>query len=51
MIGGVSADNACDYMNMGFREIGIGSNLNNKKLIASGDYAAITPLRSGLQRQ
>ncbi len=43
-VGGVSADNAKDFMSNGFYGIGVGSNLYNKKLIASGDYAAITSL-------
>ena len=43
-VGGVSIDNAKDFMNNGFCGIGIGSNLYNKKLIANGDYAAITSL-------
>lgn len=41
-VGGVSAENARDFMDMGFYGIGVGSNLYNKKLIANGDYAAIT---------
>ncbi len=43
-VGGVSAENARDFMNMGFCGIGIGSNLYNKKLIANGDFTAITSL-------
>lgn len=43
-VGGVSAENARDFMDMGFYGIGVGSNLYNKKLIANGDYAAITSL-------
>ena len=43
-VGGVSAENARDFMNMGFRGIGIGSNLYNKKLIANGDFAEMTKL-------
>ena len=31
-------------MDMGFYGIGVGSNLYNKKLIANGDYAAVTSL-------
>ena len=43
-VGGVSAENARDFIEMGFYGIGVGSNLYNKKLIANGDYAAITSL-------
>ena len=43
-VGGVSAENARDFIEMGFYGIGVGSNLYNKKLLASGDYAAITSL-------
>jgi 2-dehydro-3-deoxyphosphogluconate aldolase/(4S)-4-hydroxy-2-oxoglutarate aldolase len=43
-VGGVSAENARDFMDMGFYGIGVGSNLYNKKLIANGDYAAVTSL-------
>lgn len=43
-VGGVSADNARDFIDMGFYGIGVGSNLYNKKLIANGDYDALTSL-------
>lgn len=43
-VGGVSAENARDFMGMGFYGIGVGSNLYNKKLIANGDYDSITKL-------
>ena len=43
-VGGVSAENARDFMDMGFYGIGVGSNLYNKKLIANGDYEAMTKL-------
>lgn len=43
-VGGVSTENAGDFMKMGFRGVGVGSNLYDKKLIANGDYAAITSL-------
>ncbi|MBQ7778887.1 MAG: bifunctional 4-hydroxy-2-oxoglutarate aldolase/2-dehydro-3-deoxy-phosphogluconate aldolase [Clostridia bacterium] len=43
-VGGVSAENAGDFMKMGFLGVGVGSNLYNKKLIANGDYAALTEL-------
>ena len=43
-VGGVTAENTRDFMNMGFRGVGVGSNLYNKKLIANGDYAALTKL-------
>ncbi len=43
-VGGVSAENARDFMDMGFCGIGVGSNLYNKKLIANGDYAKMTEL-------
>ncbi len=43
-VGGVSAENTKDFLNMGFRGVGVGSNLYNKKLIANGDYEAMTKL-------
>lgn len=43
-VGGVSAENAHEFMEMGFCGIGVGSNLYNKKLIANGDYEAVTKL-------
>ena len=43
-VGGVSAENARSFIDMGFYGIGVGSNLYNKKLIASGDFGSLTAL-------
>jgi 2-dehydro-3-deoxyphosphogluconate aldolase / (4S)-4-hydroxy-2-oxoglutarate aldolase len=40
--GGVSAENAHDYLAAGAVALGIGGNLVAKQAVASGDYAAIT---------
>ena len=43
-VGGVSLDNVKDFLRAGMCGAGIGGNLANKNLIASGDFAAITEL-------
>jgi len=40
-VGGVNQHNACDFLDAGCAGIGAGSNLVNKKLIDSKDYATI----------
>jgi len=40
--GGVSADNAAQFLKAGAVAVGVGGNLVNKKVVASGDWAAIT---------
>jgi len=40
--GGVSADNAAQYLKMGAAAIAVGGNLVNKKAVANGDWATIT---------
>jgi 2-dehydro-3-deoxyphosphogluconate aldolase/(4S)-4-hydroxy-2-oxoglutarate aldolase len=40
--GGVSAENARDYLAVGAAALGIGGNLVAKQAVASGDFAAIT---------
>lgn len=41
-VGGISAENAKEYMKAGAIGIGIGGSLVNKKLIEEGDFKAIT---------
>ena len=43
-VGGVTADNAADFLTRGFLGVGVGSNLYDKELIAAKDYAALTDL-------
>ena len=43
-VGGVNLDNVRDFLKAGMCGAGIGGNLANKNLIASGDFAAITEL-------
>lgn len=40
--GGVSADNAAQYLKAGAAAVAVGGNLVNKKAVANGDWAAIT---------
>lgn len=40
--GGVSADNAAQYLKAGAAAVAVGGNLVNKKSVASGDWATIT---------
>ena len=40
--GGVSADNAAQYLKAGAAAVAVGGNLVNKKAVASGDWAMIT---------
>jgi len=40
--GGVSADNAAQYLKAGAAAVAVGGNLVNKKAVASGDWATIT---------
>ncbi len=39
--GGVTADNAADWLRAGACALGVGSALVDKKALAAGDYAAI----------
>ena len=43
-VGGVDEHNMADYLKVGVRGFGIGSNIVNKKMIESGDYAGVTKL-------
>jgi len=43
-VGGVTADNAPQFLAAGACGIGVGSDLTSKKLLENGDYAAITAL-------
>ncbi len=43
-VGGVTADNAKNFIENGFLGIGVGSNLYNKKLIEANDFNALTKL-------
>ena len=43
-VGGVSAENAGEWLKKGFCGVGVGSNLYNNKLIEAGDFAALTEL-------
>ena len=43
-VGGINENNMADYLKAGVCGFGIGSNIVNKKLIDSGDYASITQL-------
>lgn len=43
-VGGVNLDNIAEYRKAGVDCFGIGSNIIDKKALASGDYAAITDL-------
>jgi len=43
-VGGVTPENAAQFMEEGFCGVGIGSGLYNKKRIAAGDYAALETL-------
>jgi 2-dehydro-3-deoxyphosphogluconate aldolase/(4S)-4-hydroxy-2-oxoglutarate aldolase len=40
--GGVSADNAAEFMKAGATALGVGGNLVSKSAVARGDWAAIT---------
>jgi len=44
VVGGVNADNMQAFMDAGAVGIGVGSNIVDKKLIDSGDYAKLTEL-------
>jgi 2-dehydro-3-deoxyphosphogluconate aldolase/(4S)-4-hydroxy-2-oxoglutarate aldolase len=41
-VGGVSADNAAEFIQAGASAVAVGGNLVNKKAVADGDWAAIT---------
>ncbi len=41
-VGGVSADNAAQFIEAGASAVAVGGNLVNKKAVAAGDWAAIT---------
>ena len=41
-VGGVSADNAAQFIEAGATAVAVGGNLVNKKAVANGDWAAIT---------
>lgn len=41
-VGGVSADNAAQYLEAGAVAVAVGGNLVNKKAVASGDWGVIT---------
>ena len=43
-VGGIDENNMAEYLSAGVSGFGIGSNIVNKKLIAAGDFAAITEL-------
>ena len=43
-VGGIDDNNMKEYLNAGISGFGIGSNIVNKKLIDSGDFAKITEL-------
>ncbi len=43
-VGGVDKNNMAEYLSAGVAGFGLGSNIVDKKLIASGDYEAITKL-------
>ena len=43
-VGGVSAENAKDFLAMGFVGVGVGSNLYDKKLVKCGDLDGLTAL-------
>lgn len=43
-VGGVTAENAGDFLKKGFCGVGVGSNLYNNKLVEAGDFSAITEL-------
>ncbi len=43
-VGGIDCDNMADYLKVGVCGFGIGSNIINKKMLDSGDYAGLTAL-------
>lgn len=43
-VGGVTAENAKEFINMGFCGVGVGSNLYNKKLIQNKDFDGLKEL-------
>ena len=43
-VGGVNAENAKDFLSMGFVGVGVGSNLYDKKLVKCGDLDGLTAL-------
>ena len=43
-VGGIDADNMCEYLKAGACGIGVGSGIVNKKLIAEGNFEKITML-------
>lgn len=43
-VGGIDENNMTDYLKAGVSGFGIGSNIVDKKLVASGDYGKITEL-------
>ncbi|MCD6519311.1 MAG: bifunctional 4-hydroxy-2-oxoglutarate aldolase/2-dehydro-3-deoxy-phosphogluconate aldolase [Anaerolineae bacterium] len=46
-VGGVNLDNVSEYIRMGAVCVGVGSALVNNKLVASGDWAALTERAKG----
>ena len=49
-VGGVDESNMADYLAAGICGFGIGSNIVNKKLIESGDFAGVTALANAFTR-
>ena len=43
-VGGINLSNISDYLTAGIWGFGIGSNITDKKLIADGNYDAVTSL-------
>lgn len=43
-VGGITAENLCEYLGAGACGVGVGSGIANKSLIAAGDFAGITGL-------
>jgi 2-dehydro-3-deoxyphosphogluconate aldolase/(4S)-4-hydroxy-2-oxoglutarate aldolase len=43
-VGGVNAENAGEFLKMGFCGVGVGSNLYNQALIRAGDFQSLTNL-------
>ncbi|MGD9317533.1 MAG: 2-dehydro-3-deoxyphosphogluconate aldolase, partial [Anaerolineae bacterium] len=46
--GGVNLQNAADFIRAGAAAVAVGSSLVNKKLVAKGDFDALTSTASGL---
>lgn len=43
-VGGIDCDNMADYLKVGVKGFGIGSNIINKKMLDSGDFEGLTKL-------